>query len=123
MLEELNICYNSITSKTACELFSCIKNNKTLKSLSISESSFDDALTDEIDACLMLEKLYLCTHKVTLPSTTATKLFSSINRYNKSSRLTNLCIRGGDFSDDKVAYEIAMCFKQNCSYTFRIVLC
>ena len=115
VLEELDICYNSITSKTACELFSCIKTNKTLlQSLSISENSFDDTLTDEVDACLLLEKLYLCTHDVTLPSTTVTKLFSSIN---KSSRLTNLCIRGGDFADDKVAYEIAKCFKHNCVLT------
>ena len=118
VLEELNICYNGITSKTVRELFSCIRNNKTLslRSLSISESSFDDTLTDEIDACLMLEKLYLCTHDVTLPSTTVIELFSSINRHNKS-RLTNLCIRGGDFADDKVAYEIVKCFKQNCVLT------
>ena len=117
MLEELNICYNGITSKTACELFSCIKINKTLKSLSISENSFDNTLTDEIDACLMLEKLYLCTHEFTLPSTTIIKLLSGINRCKKSLRLTNLCIRGGDFVDDKVAYEIAQCFKLNCALT------
>ena len=54
----------------------------------------------------MPEKLYLCTHEFTLPSTTI--------RCKKSSRLKNLCIRGGDFVDDKVAYEIAQCFKLNC---------
>ena len=114
VLEELNICYNTIKSKTVCELFSCIKKNNTLKlkSLSISEKLFDETITDEIDACLMLQKLYLCTHNVTLPSTAVLKPFSGINSC-KLSRLTSLCINGGNFTDEKAAYEIAICFQQN----------
>ena len=114
MLEELNICYNTKTSKTVCELFSCIKKNNTLKlkSLGISEKLFDETITDETDACLMLQKLYLCTHNVTLPSKAVLKLFSGISSC-KHSRLTSLCIRGRNFTDDKAAYEITICFQQN----------
>ena len=80
-----------------------------MKSLSISEKLFDEKNTDEFDVCLMLHKLYLCTHDVT--STAVLKLFSGISSC-KYSRLT-LFIREGNFTDDKVAYEIATYFQQN----------
>ena len=113
MLEELDVSSNGITSTTACELLSYIKNNKILrlKSLHLIEHGpFDDMIANKIDACVMLE----CVH-IDLNTLQAIILFSSVN-ISKYSILKTLYIYR-DFTDDKAAYEIATCFQQNCTLT------
>ena len=125
VIEELNICHNSVTSVTACELLSYIKNNASLRlrSLNLYDNLIDDTISSEIAGCIMLEKVslsgYYGSHKLT--SITAIELFSNINT-SEYSRLKTVHIVG-DFTDDQVAYEIATCFQCNCILTDLYVSC
>ena len=120
MIEELDIGDNGITSTTACELLSYIKNSKRLRlrSIDLSGNPIDDAISNEIAVCVMLEEVWLSgvtSESCEVTSVTAITLFSSIN-ISKYSRLKSVDIRGY-FTDDQVAYEIATCFQYNCILT------
>ena len=119
MIEELDISDNSITSTTACELLAFIKSNKSLRlrSLDLHNNPINDTIANELAVCIMLEEVSLSFYygSYILTSVTAIKLFSCIN-ISKHSRLKSVDIRG-DFTDDQVAYEIAICFQHNCILT------
>ena len=119
MIEELNIGYNGITSTSACELLSYIKNSKSLRlrSLNLCNNKIDDAIANEIIVCIMLEKVVLSGDHISyiLSSLTAIELISSIN-ISDGSKLKSVDIRG-DFTNDQVANEIATCFQHNCILT------
>ena len=122
MIQELDIGRNGITSTTACELLSYIKNNKSLRltSLDIRDNLINDTIANEITVCLTLEEVCLSgahmSKSYKLTSVTAIKLFSSIN-ISEYSRLTSVFIIG-DFTDNQVAYEIATCLQHNCILTY-----
>ena len=108
-LEELNLSLNSLTSKTVCEVLSYIKSNKAIRlnTLDITGNPIDDSIADEIDACVMLQNVFLDS----VTSVTTVKLFSNINM-SRHSNLKNLTI-SGNFTGDRVTHELTTCFLQN----------